>query len=625
MNYQQTLEYLYGNLPMYQRVGAHAFKKDLHNIRKLCLALDNPQNKFRSVHIAGTNGKGSSAHMLASILQTAGFKTGLYTSPHLKSFTERIRINGKSIEKEKVVEFVENNKEVFESIQPSFFEMTVAMAFDHFANEEVDIAIIEVGLGGRLDSTNIIKPEVSLITSISYDHQHMLGDTLEEIAVEKAGIMKRGVPVVIANMQKELISVFVNQARQVECPIYFSGIDYRFEVIENTGQLLYIRNISDNTTFALDLPGEYQVMNLPGVFKTCEILRDIGFPINRKQAMDGLARVRKLTGLKGRWQLISKNPRIICDTGHNTGAIQEIVKQLKSIPYANLHIVIGTVNDKDIEPMLALLPSKAKYYFCQPDVPRSLNAHELAKVAANYKLKGKVILDVNSAVNEARINSSSDDLIFVGGSTFVVAELNEFVMRKKMQRFAENAQRRNVVEPGKPIYSEIKGKWSEYFGNDHPIVVEMGCGRGEYTVGLGKAFPGNNFIGVDIKGDRIWKGAKEADLMQLKNVAFLRTQIQQIENFFVADEVDEIWITFPDPRPKDRDEKRRLTFSRFIELYKLIMKPGGLVHLKTDNTGLFEYSLETNSQRKDIDDLEFTRDLYTSDLNAASSGNQNPV
>jgi len=423
MEYQETLEYLYQNLPMYQRVGPPAFKKDLVNIEKLCEVLDNPQQKFLSIHIAGTNGKGSSAHMLASILQTAGYKTGLYTSPHLKSFRERIRINGNMIPHDEVVSFVEENTIHFEEIKPSFFEMTVAMAFDYFARMEVDIAIIEVGLGGRLDSTNIITPIVCLITSISIDHQQFLGESLEEIAHEKAGIMKRNIPVVIGVSQSKLVELFVNHARRINCPIYFANVTYKFEIIDQVVQKLHVKNNSDQTSFYLDLTGHYQIKNLPGVFKTLEILGEMGYPVNIKQLEEGLGQIRSLTGLKGRWQPLSKNPLMICDTGHNKAAIEEIIKQIKSIRYEKLHMIIGMVKDKDIKPMLSLMPSGAMYYFCQPDVPRALPADELSDKAGEYELKGLIIKDVNDAISKAKKSAGNNDLIFVGGSTFVVAEI----------------------------------------------------------------------------------------------------------------------------------------------------------------------------------------------------------
>ena len=425
MNYQDTLDYLYENLPMYQRVGDTALKKDLTNISRLCEELGNPQHKFMSVHIAGTNGKGSTAHMLAAVLQAAGYKTGLYTSPHLKEFTERIRINGKEVSKDYVTEFVNDNRDRFDEINPSFFEMTVAMAFSYFAKEKVDIAIIEVGLGGRLDSTNIITPLISIITSIGLDHQKFLGDTLPLIAQEKAGIMKRNMPVVVSRSQSSVIPVLINHARITGAPVYFADIYYKFEEIPGEDGKMHVRNCVNNTSFEMDLPGSYQVKNLPGVFKAIELLRGMGYPINYQQVTHALANTIELTGIKGRWQVLSNEPMTICDTGHNTMALKEIIKQLKDYNYRQLHMVIGMVSDKDVEPMLELMPKDALYYFCEPNIPRALDADSLYERATGLGLNGKIVRDVNEAIGSAQKNAQSDDLIFIGGSTFVVAEIND--------------------------------------------------------------------------------------------------------------------------------------------------------------------------------------------------------
>lgn len=425
MDYQQTLEYLYQNLPMYQRVGEAALKKDLVNIIRLCEDLGNPQHKFMSIHVAGTNGKGSTAHMLAAILQTAGYKTGLYTSPHLKEFTERIRVNGEEVSKDYVTTFVEDNQEKFNRIQPSFFEMTVAMAFKYFEEQKVDIAIVEVGLGGRLDSTNIITPLISVITSIGLDHQNMLGDTIEKIAYEKAGIMKRNIPVVISRSQKKSIPVFITQAKVSGSPIYFADIYYRFEAISEAEEVLHVRSLVNQTTFELDLAGNYQIYNLPGIFKVIELLREMDYLINFQQVSYGLANTAKITGIRGRWQVLGENPTVICDTGHNRQAIKNILKQLASYTFKQLHIVLGMVSDKDIESVLKLLPKEAIYYFCEPNIPRAMDAEELYEKAETLGLNGKIVRRVNEAIASAKEMAKPEDLIFIGGSTFVVAEITD--------------------------------------------------------------------------------------------------------------------------------------------------------------------------------------------------------
>jgi len=425
LDYQQTLEYLYQNLPMYQRVGEAALKKDLVNIIRLCEDLGNPQHKFMSIHVAGTNGKGSTAHMLAAILQTAGYKTGLYTSPHLKEFTERIRVNGEEVSKDYVTTFVEDNQEKFNRIQPSFFEMTVAMAFKYFEEQKVDIAIVEVGLGGRLDSTNIITPLISVITSIGLDHQNMLGDTIEKIAYEKAGIMKRNIPVVISRSQKKSIPVFITQAKVSGSPIYFADIYYRFEAISEAEEVLHVRSLVNQTTFELDLAGNYQIYNLPGIFKVIELLREMDYLINFQQVSYGLANTAKITGIRGRWQVLGENPTVICDTGHNRQAIKNILKQLASYTFKQLHIVLGMVSDKDIESVLKLLPKEAIYYFCEPNIPRAMDAEELYEKAETLGLNGKIVRRVNEAIASAKEMAKPEDLIFIGGSTFVVAEITD--------------------------------------------------------------------------------------------------------------------------------------------------------------------------------------------------------
>jgi dihydrofolate synthase / folylpolyglutamate synthase len=428
MNYQQTIDYLYKALPMFQRIGQSAYKKDLSNTIALCEYLENPQNKFKSVHVAGTNGKGSTAHSIAAVLQAAGYKTGLYTSPHLKEFTERIKINGQEIEPEKVVGFVEKCKDKIEEIQPSFFEVTVAMAFDYFAREKVDIAVIEVGMGGRLDSTNVIIPEVSVITNISFDHQEILGNTLPLIASEKAGIIKPEIPVVISEIQAETHQVFKNKAHENESPIYFAAHDYdvvfKSSSYDNLLTDVYHKGklIFENLSF--DLTGSYQLKNLPGILKTLELL-GLNFNINEQAIRYGLANVKELTGLKGRWQTLSYYPLTICDTGHNEEGVKNIVAQLKSLSYENLYMIIGMVSDKSPDKVLSLLPGEALYYFCQASIPRAMDAKELATKAKLFGIEGTVIPNVNEALNYVRSIAQPEDLIFIGGSTFVVAELDE--------------------------------------------------------------------------------------------------------------------------------------------------------------------------------------------------------
>ena len=428
MNYQETLDYLFNALPMFQRVGASAFKKDLSNTLALCAHLGNPERKFKSIHVAGTNGKGSTSHTLAAILQSAGFKTGLYTSPHLKSFTERVRVNGQEITELAVVDFVEANKAFLDELKPSFFEMTVALAFWYFAKEEVDIAIIEVGMGGRLDSTNVITPELSVITNIGWDHMQFLGDTLPLIAGEKAGIIKPNIPVVVSQTQEETTSVFIQKAQENEAPIIFADQKFRLEKVAATEPGLAKYTVSkDGETYSLDygLMGDYQIFNLPGILESVNQLRSKGWKISNEALEKGLKEVARLTGLKGRWQILGEKPTVIADTGHNEPGIRAILSQLKSYSFDRLWMVLGMVQDKDISKILALLPKDARYVFCQADLPRAMPAELLAEKAAEYGLKGEVISEVNQALQFARKNAGPNDLIFVGGSTFVVAEIDD--------------------------------------------------------------------------------------------------------------------------------------------------------------------------------------------------------
>lgn len=396
---------MFQQLPMYQNQGKSAYKTDLSNTITLANHLNNPQYAFKSIHVAGTNGKGSCSHMLASILQEAGYSVGLYTSPHLKDFRERIKINGKEISKQYVIRFIERNKSFFEARQLSFFEMTVGMAFEYFAKKKVDIAIIEVGLGGRLDSTNIVTPEVSLITNIGFDHTEFLGDTYAQIASEKAGIIKPEVPVVIGETQKETKEVFINVASRNNSEIYFA-------------------DESHNTEYKSDLKGNYQIKNISSVVKTVQVLRSLGtFEISDQVIESGLLKVVENTGLLGRWQVLQESPTIICDTAHNKEGLRYTIDQLKKMSFRNLHIVFGVVNDKDLNSIIPLMPKRAKYYFCKPNVPRGMAANDLKQSYVNEGYEGNSFKSVKEALDTAITAANSNDLIYVGGSTFVVAEV----------------------------------------------------------------------------------------------------------------------------------------------------------------------------------------------------------
>lgn len=425
MNYQETLEYLFSALPMYQRVGASAFKKDLSNTKKLCDHLGNPERKFKTIHIAGTNGKGSSSHMLASIFQEAGYKTGLYTSPHLKSFTERIRINGAEIDEDSVVSFVEKNKDFLDELKPSFFEMTVALAFWFFAKQKVDIAIVEVGMGGRFDSTNVIAPEISLITNIGWDHMQFLGDTLPLIAGEKAGIIKERVPVVISQTQEETKDVFIQKAKALDSSIHFGDLIYKVsKMVEEKGRAIYrIEQNGLSQSLSLDLLGDYQESNLPGVLEVVSEMKDMGWNISDSSIEKGLSNVIRNTSLKGRWQILEHSPIVICDTAHNQAGIELVVKQINSYSFSKLWIILGMVKDKNISTILSFFPKEATFIFCQADLPRALPAKELAELGNIEGIKSEVIPNVNDAIAFAKRNAGKNDLIFVGGSTFVVAEI----------------------------------------------------------------------------------------------------------------------------------------------------------------------------------------------------------
>ena len=401
MTYQETLNWMFAQLPMFQREGKTAFKKDLTNIIVFSKELGFPEKKFKSIHVAGTNGKGSTSHMLASILQEAGYKVGLYTSPHLKSFTERVRINGTKIPEQKVLSFIAKHKDFLEYQKLSFFEMTVGLAFDYFANEKVDIAIVEVGLGGRLDSTNIITPEISVITNIGLDHTQFLGDTLPEIASEKAGIIKKKIPVVIGEKQPEVKSVFQEKAT------------------ESAAEVIFVSN--DMKEYKTDLLGDYQKANSKTAVTAIRHLK--GFQISEKNILEGLLHVVKNTNLKGRWQLLQENPKVICDTAHNKEGLTLVINQLKKERYTKLHIVLGFVSDKKLEDVLSLFPKEATYYFCKPNIPRGLNETILLEKAFHFGLLGAAYLSVKKAFKEALNNANQGDIIYVGGSTFVVAEI----------------------------------------------------------------------------------------------------------------------------------------------------------------------------------------------------------
>lgn len=429
MTYQECLDYLYQQLPMFQRIGNVAFKKSLDNIIALCEALEQPQHKFKTVHVAGTNGKGSSSHMLAAVLQSAGYKTGLYTSPHLKSFTERVRVNGAELPQDYLIRFVEQHKELFEQVKPSFFEMTVALAFQYFADEQVDVAVIEVGLGGQLDSTNIISPELSLITNIGFDHQALLGDTLPEIAGEKAGIIKPRIPAVISTKQGDIMQVFEQKAATEQAPLYFATDSIRVYVLEQhlEGQVydVYLDGNLWLPSLQSDLAGVYQQYNLPGVLKSLLLLRERGFTISDEVIRQGIANAKTITGLKGRWQVLGYKPLTICDTGHNVDGIKQILAQLHSLSPKQVHMVFGAVNDKDVTTILQLLPKAYTYYFCQAQIPRALPVGELQEKASQVGLQGEAYATVSAAIAAARENAKPDEVIFIGGSTFVVAEIDE--------------------------------------------------------------------------------------------------------------------------------------------------------------------------------------------------------
>jgi dihydrofolate synthase/folylpolyglutamate synthase len=435
MSYQDTIDYLYSRLPLFSRIGPAAIKADLHNTIAICDFLGNPQNKFKTIHIAGTNGKGSTSHMLASILQEAGYKTGLYTSPHLYDFRERIKVNGIMCSETFVTSFTNKMKPLIEKVAPSFFEITVGMAFEYFAQENVDIAIIETGLGGRLDSTNVINPILSIITNIGMDHMALLGNTLPEIASEKAGIIKAATPVVISEVIPETKNIFEQKASSLDAPIYFAQDFIEFKSFQNNWQtslfefnqplihLLDAPLFPKSFTVECDLPGKYQFKNLKGILVAMQLLATMGWKLNASKILKGLLHVGKNTGLMGRWECIQTNPRIILDVAHNEHGIKALLEQLESLHYTQLHIVTGMVKDKDVNAVLSLLPKNATYYFTQSHIPRALPAIELASQGNEFGLKGKQYENVNIALHDANKNAATNDLILVIGSVFLVAEV----------------------------------------------------------------------------------------------------------------------------------------------------------------------------------------------------------
>lgn len=423
MNYTETLHYLYTHVPVFQHSGASAYKPGLATGIALDNYLGNPHRAYKTIHIAGTNGKGSTSHLLAAALQQSGYKTGLYTSPHLVDFRERIRVNGKMITEEYVIDFVERHRAYFETLHPSFFELTMCMAFDYFRASGVDVAVIEVGLGGRLDSTNIITPELGIITNISLDHTQFLGDTVEKIAAEKAGIIKKGIPVIIGEAHGEVRKVFEEKALAMEAPLIFAEEQNTVADCHiGYGQNKWFYNTADYGMLEGELGGAAQLQNTRTVLTAIRKLIQLGFVISPEAVREAFGRVVELTGLAGRWQQIQARPRIVCDTAHNTGGIEYIVRQLEKESYDTLHIVIGMVNDKDINGVLALLPANARYYFTKASVIRALPENELAEIASRHGLQGNTYPSVGEAVKAARTNAGENDFIYIGGSTFIVAD-----------------------------------------------------------------------------------------------------------------------------------------------------------------------------------------------------------
>ncbi len=427
MTYQQTIAYLFSQLPMFQTIGAKAFKKDLTNIKRLCAELGQPQNSYPSIHIAGTNGKGSTSHILAAVLQAHGLKVGLYTSPHYRDFRERIKINGQYISEAFVIDFVAKYRKSWEMIQPSFFEITVAMAFEYFAQQKIDIAVIETGLGGIYDSTNIITPILSVITNISFDHQEMLGDNLPQIAWSKAGIIKPNIPVVIGEKQAEVLDVFTSSAKDNNAPIYFASDHYKVEKTASTWLTTNYNAYLDNTLkyeqLQTGLSGTYQQLNLQTALQAIDLIPANICKIEEKRLRFALEHIKTLTNFIGRWQIMQESPLIVCDSAHNEAGIQQSMKDLLSLPYQQLHLVIGVVKDKDLNKMIPYLPKSATYYFAKADIPRGLDAEILRQKVAAFERFGESYPSVAAAVAAAKANAKQNDIIYIGGSIFVVAEV----------------------------------------------------------------------------------------------------------------------------------------------------------------------------------------------------------
>ena len=428
MDYAQTVDYLQTKLPMYSRIGAAAYRKDLTNTWQLTDFIGNPERQFRSIHVAGTNGKGSTSHMLAAIFQEAGYKTGLYTSPHLKDFRERIRVNGEFISEGFVVDFVERIRPLSEQMDPSFFEITVVMAYEYFAQQQVDIAIVEVGLGGRLDSTNIITPELSVITNIGYDHMNLLGNTLAAIAFEKAGIIKKGVPVIIGEQRPETAPIFSQRAHEEEAPISFADqhryvTDWKYQRHTLVAEVATSPVADDVTFYTLDLAGIYQVKNLITVLEAVHVMAGKGWDLDHKTVIRALAKVKKLTGLHGRWELIHEHPDIVLDVAHNEDGIRQLIRQMEVTDHEEVHIVMGMVNDKATDTILGLLPRAAHYYWTRAQIPRAMPEEELAAQAEAVGLRGKAYPTVAAALAAAKAHARQRDLVIVCGSVFVVAEV----------------------------------------------------------------------------------------------------------------------------------------------------------------------------------------------------------
>ncbi len=429
MNYQETLNYLYNSTPVFEHVGAVAYKEGLQNTLALDKHFNHPHTNFKTIHIAGTNGKGSCSHSLASILQEAGYKVGLYTSPHLVDFRERIRVNGQCISKERVVKFVEDERKFFEPLHPSFFELTTALAFKYFDEQKVDIAVIEVGLGGRLDCTNIISPILSIITNISFDHTQFLGDTLAKIAAEKAGIIKKGVPVIIGEANEETRPVFQSKANEVNSDIVFAednAIVTSSSPMADGGRRY---NLSNNSTLIGELSGDYQERNMNTILCACNILKQMNIIKNDDVIAKGLTNICKNTGLLGRWQTIQNNPTVVCDTGHNVGGWNYLAPQIKRQQCNQLRIVFGMVDDKDINSVMYLLPKNAIYYWTQAESKRAIKAERVAEIAIKHDLRGEIFDNVEVAYTKALQDSNKDDFVFVGGSSYIVADLLTFLSR----------------------------------------------------------------------------------------------------------------------------------------------------------------------------------------------------